>query len=376
MTFPPPAAPSPGEPFSSPESAQNPIPPAPGQASAPESDNVWTYRGYQLKAAEFNTAMIHLFRAEVTRANVWRQRLDTTTNWAVLTTSTAISFAFIQLSGLHLVMPTTMILVTIFLLIEARRDRYYELWSYRVRLMETDFFAAMLVPPFHPAPDWAESLAETLLHPQFPISSLEAIGRRLRRNYMLIFSIILLAWLARLYLVPNTALDVETFFGRAAIGALHGVWLLSGVLVYYFSLLAIALGTVGLREAPGEVLPRYGSLGEEVTAGLEGAGKAAGAAGDWFRPQRRRRQQLLTLIITDKAQEVSALILKEMRRGVTSIDGTGMYTGKEHNILMIALTVTEVPQMKSLVQSADPNAFVIVSPAQEILGKGFAPLQK
>ena len=44
----------------------------------------WTYRGYKLKASEFVTAMVHLFRAEIQRANVWRQRLDTTTNWAVV----------------------------------------------------------------------------------------------------------------------------------------------------------------------------------------------------------------------------------------------------------------------------------------------------
>ncbi len=41
-------------------------------------------------------------------------------------------------------------LVTLFLWIEARRYRYYELWSLRARLVETDSFAAMLVPPFSP----------------------------------------------------------------------------------------------------------------------------------------------------------------------------------------------------------------------------------
>lgn len=43
---------------------------------------VWTYRGYRLQPSEFNTAMVHMFRAEIARANTWRQRLDTTTNWA------------------------------------------------------------------------------------------------------------------------------------------------------------------------------------------------------------------------------------------------------------------------------------------------------
>ncbi|MCB0168126.1 MAG: DUF2270 domain-containing protein, partial [Anaerolineae bacterium] len=109
--------------------------------------------------------MVHFFRAEVYRADVWRRRLDTTTNWAVITTGATLSIAWDP----QIIILSTL-LVTLFLYIEARRYRHYELWSYRVRLMETDFFAAMLVPPFRPAADWAESLAENLLRPKFPIS--------------------------------------------------------------------------------------------------------------------------------------------------------------------------------------------------------------
>ncbi|HSK89501.1 MAG TPA: DUF2270 domain-containing protein, partial [Anaerolineales bacterium] len=138
---------------------------------------VWTYRGYRLKTSEFVTAMVHFFRAEVNRANVWRQRLDTTTNWAVVSTGATLSVVFSQPEIHHSIIMLNTLLVIWFLLIETRRYRYYELWSYRVRLMETDFYAAMLVPPFHPSPEWAESLAENLLAPSFPISIWEAFGR-------------------------------------------------------------------------------------------------------------------------------------------------------------------------------------------------------
>src|ERR1044072_7927445 len=47
-----------------------------------------------LTPTEFNTAMVHLYRGEVGRANTWRMRLDGTTNWAVLTTGATLSFAF------------------------------------------------------------------------------------------------------------------------------------------------------------------------------------------------------------------------------------------------------------------------------------------
>ena len=152
---------------------------------------VWTYRGYRLKTSEFVTSMVHLFRAEIQRANVWRQRLDTTTNWAVVFTGATLSIAFSQPTSHHGVIILNVLLVTWFLLIEARRYRYYELWSYRVRLMETDFFCGHACSPvslLHP--EWAESLAEKLLAPSFPISVWEAFGRRLRRNYLFIYLIL------------------------------------------------------------------------------------------------------------------------------------------------------------------------------------------
>ncbi|OGR28398.1 MAG: hypothetical protein A2139_01315, partial [Desulfobacca sp. RBG_16_60_12] len=167
-----------------------------GSPRAGDAEPVWTYRGYQLRSGEFNTAMVHFFRAEVQRANVWRQRLDTTTNWAVVTTGAALSFAFGQMID-HYVIILNTLLVTLFLFIEARRYRYYELWSYRVRLLETDFFAAMLVPPFRPGSDWAETMAENLLHPQFRISMWEAFGRRYRRNYAWVYVVLILAWVLK-----------------------------------------------------------------------------------------------------------------------------------------------------------------------------------
>ena len=331
------------------------------------NEPVWTYRGYQLKSSEFTTAMVHLFRAEIQRANVWRQRLDTTTNWAVVTTGAAISFAFTQAQGSHVVILLNILLVTIFLIMEARRYRYYELWASRVRLMETDFYAAMLVPPFHPSPDWAESLAESLLTPHFPISIWEATGRRLRRNYLWIYTIVGMAWLANLWLMPTPVNDLGHFIERAAIGGLAGQIVLGLVAIYLSALGILAALTLNLRQASGEVLPRFNI--PEV-----GLGKMEGLRA-WFRPS-ARRQQLLTFIITNHPDTVSAAILTDMRRGATIVDGKGAYTGKPHSVLMVALTATEIAQLKALVAGADPQAFVIVSPAQSVYGGGFTPLKE
>lgn len=327
---------------------------------------VWTYRGYELHAGDFNTAMVHLFRAEVSRANVWRQRLDTTTNWAVVTTGAVISLAFTQNITSHLVILLNLLLLTIFLVTEARRYRYYELWSSRVRMMETDFFAAMLVPPFKPSVDWAEGLAESLLHPQFPISELEALGRRLRRNYLWIYIVVGIAWLGRLVLYPTLARSFKEIVAHAALDNLPGEWVLTAVAVFYILILLLTFATIGMRSASGEVLARYDVLG------LDGENTAAGAKA-WYR-RSRRRQELLMLIVTDEPQKVSERIIAEMRRGATILSGEGAYTHEKHAVLMVALTVTEIAHLKAILADVAPQSFVITVPAKNIFGKGFMPL--
>ena len=48
----------------------------------------------KLAQAEFNTALVHFYRGEIQRSNVWRGRLDATTNWAVITAGATLSFVF------------------------------------------------------------------------------------------------------------------------------------------------------------------------------------------------------------------------------------------------------------------------------------------
>ncbi len=374
-----PSAPPPAGAGSPPAPPAEPDTPPPAGSGAPpaaepyDKDFAWTFRGYTLRAGEFNTAMVHFFRAEVSRANVWRQRLDATTNWAVITTGAAISFAFGgQRVTDHGVIILNTLLITMFLYIESRRYRYYELWSSRVRLMETDFFASMLVPPFSPGPDWAESLAENLLNPQFPISALEAFGRRYRRNYVWIYLLLAAAWLLLLWLHPQPAGSLEVLVSRAAVGYTPGWLVLLAGLVFNGVLLAVGLLTIGLRKASGEVHPRYGAF-EWFDRGQGGTLAPAHRVRAWFRPS-GRREQLLTLIVTDKAEAVGQRVLRDMHRGVTEMQGRGMFTGRGHSVLLSAITVTEVKQLESLVREEDPTAFVIVSPVQEVRGSGFQPL--
>lgn len=347
--------------------------PQPNNGSAPPSagktEPVWTFRGYQLEGSNFTNAMVHFFRAEHQRALTWRQRLDTTTNWAVLTTAATLSLAWDP----QVIIVSTL-LVTLFLLIEARRYRYYELFSYRVRLMETDFYAAMLVPPFRPASDWAESLATNLLRPEYSISKWEAFGRRFRRNYVWIYSILWIAWLLSVWLHPTPAATWAEFFSRAAIGPLPAWMVMLVGVVFNGGLIATGLLTRHLKEAAGEILPP--DEGEPFTSiptprSNEASSSERGPV--WFRPS-RQRQPMLAYVITDRPQVVSAGILHEIGRGVTSMTGTGMYTEKDHSVLMCALTTTEIDRLKSVIKKTDPHAFVMISTAQQVFGDGFNSL--
>jgi uncharacterized membrane protein len=341
----------------------------------PMEEPVWTYRGYSIRASEFVTAMVHLFRAEVQRANVWRQRLDTTTNWAVVATGATLSIAFSQSEVHHAIIILNTLLVTGFLFIEARRYRYYELWSYRVRLMETDFYAAMLVPPFHPSPEWAESLAENLLSPRFPISMLEAFGRRLRRNYLWIMLILYASWIAKIWLFPQPPASVEEFMSRAAVGPISGLVMLILGFIFYGTLFFLAVFTIQMTRATGEVLPRFGEDVEgDVRREIARSGGRKGIRA-WLYPKHHRNQLLAFIIVKqERSAEISKAIIDGLKRGVTALNGKGMYTGEDRAILMCALTVTEIHNLKSVIAKIDPTAFVATSNAYEVLGRGFSPL--
>jgi uncharacterized membrane protein len=346
-----------------------PTPKTPPPPPDPE-EPVWTYRGYRLRTSEFVTAMVHFFRAEIQRANVWRVRLDTTTNWAVVSTGATLSVAFSQPTIHHGIIILNTLLVIWFLFIETRRYRYYELWSYRVRLMETDFYAAMLVPPFHPSPEWAESLAENLLSPHFPISIWEAFGRRLRRNYIWLFLILYASWVAKIWLFPQPAASLDEFIQRSAVGPISGQIMIALGFGLYGCLLLVALATISMTRATGEILPRFGE--DTLTSIFSPEGKLKGLHA--FLAPSHRRKQLMAIIITGNPEAVSKRIISELGRGVTALTGKGMYTGQERSVLICALTVTEVHNLKFAVNKEDPTAFVVVSAAQEILGRGFNPL--
>ncbi|AZS18474.1 YitT family protein [Paenibacillus lutimineralis] len=81
-------------------------------------------------------------------------------------------------------------------------------------------------------------------------------------------------------------------------------------------------------------------------------------------------------IIADKTDEISEAVLKHLDRGLTKLDARGGYTGEERTVLMVVVGQSEVTSLKTLVQSLDPSAFVIITNAHEVLGEGFKRVQE
>src|SRR5438309_3639640 len=202
----------------------------------------------RMSSVEVTTAIAHFYRGEVQRSNTWRNRLDTTTNWAVLSAGAMLSFAFSSSTTPHFVIPVDSILVAVFLIMEARRYRYYEIWSSRVRVIETGYLAPMLAPESVPRDsEWASHLASDLLTPHFTISVWEAIGRRLRRNYIWLFALLALSWTLKVYLYPAAAQSFAEFINRAQVGLVPGSIVVVVGLVFNFALFIIAISTIRLR---------------------------------------------------------------------------------------------------------------------------------
>src|SRR6516165_1886991 len=125
--------------------------------------------------AEFSAAEIgaiaHLYRGEVYRSTVWRTRLDSTTNWAVVTTGIALSATFSNAEASPLPMVLVGLIVTVFLLFEARRYRYFNVWRARARLLETDFYAPMIRGEgVRLGSGWTDLLAKDYLAPRYHVS--------------------------------------------------------------------------------------------------------------------------------------------------------------------------------------------------------------
>ena len=82
----------------------------------------------------------------------------------------------------------------------------------------------------------------------------------------------------------------------------------------------------------------------------------------------------LFFIISPRAEKIAQRILTELERGVTELAGRGVYSGSQTNVLFSVVAKQEVHAVKQIIHDEDPNAFVVLTVANETMGEGFSRL--
>ena len=213
-------------------------------ASPPPMD----FESTPLTRSEYIAAMVHFYRGEVARSNVWRQRLDQTTNWAVVTTAAIITFTFADTGRTHVLLLLSSFITLGFLWIEARRFRYFSVYRARVRMLEENFLLPIVTRNLvSPKPDWREFVAMDLDVPKFKITPMESLALRVRYNYYWLFTSQAAAWLLKTWMHPEPARTLVAWYRHMGIGTVPGwpLLLIGGVFFGAMSLLFVIGGRAG-----------------------------------------------------------------------------------------------------------------------------------
>jgi len=198
-------------------------------------------------------ALSHFYRGELGRIMVWRQRLDITTNWAITSSTAIITIAFSNREVPHIIFFFNLAIVWGMLWIEARRYRFYDAFRARVRMLEAHFLVPMVMENRQMLQgEWKKLVCEDLILPRFKITKLEAVGRRLKRNYVFIFILIMVAWITKIFLHATQPMNgVPDFYRALRIGHIPS-WLVAFIFV------ATLLSVIGItvyvsKKSTGEI---------------------------------------------------------------------------------------------------------------------------
>ena len=184
------------------------------------------------------SVMAHFYRGEMDRVTTWRQRLDQTTTWAVTVMAAILTWAFSSADNPHYILLIGIVVVATFLGIEARRYRDYDVFRSRVRLLQENLFATALDPTqdveHH---DWRVKLSRDFRVPTLKVSYQEALANRLRRVYLALLGILLVAWLFRItaFTPPR-----QTWLEAAGVAYIPGIAVVAVVGSFYVLLIGIA----------------------------------------------------------------------------------------------------------------------------------------
>jgi uncharacterized membrane protein len=227
--------------------------PLPGEAKDPQD-----FPSPSLSDPCYVNAMVHFYRGELGRIMIWRQRLDVTTTWAITSSTTIITVAFSVREIPHIVFFFNLAIVWIMLWIESRRYRFYDAFRGRVRMLESHF----LVPMISQTPklldgQWRRLVCEDLILPSFKIGRLEAMGRRLKRNYIFIIAIIMVAWTLKVVIHAKEPIQSFGDFYRAL--AVHELPAWVAAVIFFGTILVAGGLTLYFARRSSEEVSEFGA---------------------------------------------------------------------------------------------------------------------
>lgn len=191
---------------------------------------------------------VHFYRASVMHADVWRRRLDVTTNWAVVTGVGIVTFAFSQPEHPAISLLVGIPFLCVFLFMESQRYQMYHLWRHRVRLLNR----YMVAPSFtlnegsDVPPEMRRQLAAMAseLGTNTPLVNLwQAMGYRIRRGYGLLFAAIVVMWFIKISVHPTRATTMAQVIEHARVGPVSGWGVVASVLMFSGGVIALAVSS-------------------------------------------------------------------------------------------------------------------------------------
>ncbi|WP_410767291.1 DUF2270 domain-containing protein [Haloferax sp. DFSO60] len=189
-------------------------------------------------STEMSSILGDAYRGELDRETTWRSRLDQTTTWGVTVVAAILTWAFSSGDNPHYIILVGILVLSFFLFIEARRYRDYDVYRSRVRLFQQNLLADALDPSVGVEhEDWRSKLSRDYRTPTLKVSTWEATANRLRRIYLPLLAVLLVAWLFRITaFAPN-----ESLLATATIAVVPGTLVVAAIALYYIAAIIIAL---------------------------------------------------------------------------------------------------------------------------------------
>lgn len=173
-----------------------------------------------------NSAFAHLYRGEIHRMKLWRQRMDKTTHWAIISLFGILTWVFSSSDRPHYLLLFGIVVMMIYAIIEGRRYKGYEMWHQRIRKLQKNVFSSGFNSNTHTDNDWQSELADSYAEPSPNITTKEAVIHRFKRVYGYLISILLMSWFINIFIISQ-----GSWVEVSSIGIFSGYFVLPTVIV-------------------------------------------------------------------------------------------------------------------------------------------------